>query len=809
MIKLTVNPGKRNPELKPAEYIFAKSVVIIGSGTSHLVDLRIPDDSLQPEHVKIFELEGRFVVLNNANDPFVTLNGSPFWKMDIANGDKLHVANVEIIFDGEVSESPTQVAKDEPIQPKQSVPDLSLPVPYGTALKDAFSIKSEVAQMLQRKIDMKSFSSFGGSRAEGSGFKAPQKNGGDIEDAPKGADSLEEGPHGIIGDEEAGSHAENAFEMDRDVEDMMREVEEMDSLRQDSAVQETGETSEQSKLPSPSEPLPPANASENESVNQGQISSKSSESALGKPLGRESESEEDAPLEDAEQKELSDSHEKAVESLFDLHFQPPVRVPVEKKPPRIGKDDGDRFDSRSRKTQTLFLTKHIAANWKQYAIFFAGLIIILMAIAAAMYLSASEKRGEDELKAAHSVSDIAMALTSSHIQHIKPLNQNWYDPEFLKKNIRAVLASKYSTMCHVDTQGNFNKCPYILRIYTNTDTSRFLLIAQPEPSVMRWLIPKAAIVVDSQTMQLRKLTDLKELNRLINSPHTLDGSNAVEISNLVLKGELISLDDLAEKTHSLEFAPPAELAFLRPGAENLIYNAPRYYKFSEPVLQAAIAFESSIDPEQDVSILMDELQKRAELHDLVFYTSQGLEVSIQAQKALAQYGVESDFLVGYLTLHPKNGLVVSSHLLVADNLAFKDENEKALAALDGNKGLSQGSTTEEALVDRNNLVFMKLRSLAIVRQKVLDVKSHAISALLQEHNQKGLPGFVENFQHLFEEYSALQAEQHANVLLSLDQLYGEYVLDSQQMTHEAFFKHMEEADLDPAIFGEELKTESI
>ena len=83
MIKLTLNP-----DFHPTTSTFSKKVVTIGSSKSHEVDLAIPDDQLQEIHVKILEQEGRFLVVNHANDPFVALNDRPFGKREIKTGDQ-------------------------------------------------------------------------------------------------------------------------------------------------------------------------------------------------------------------------------------------------------------------------------------------------------------------------------------------------------------------------------------------------------------------------------------------------------------------------------------------------------------------------------------------------------------------------------------------------------------------------------------------------------------------------------------------------------------------------------------------------
>lgn len=110
MIKLTLNP-----DFHPTTSTFHKKAVTIGSSKSRDVDLAIPDDQLQDVHVKIVEQEGRFFVINQANDPFVALNDRPFGKKEIKTGDHLSIRDDSILFEGKI-ESLT-----EPVEEKKEI----------------------------------------------------------------------------------------------------------------------------------------------------------------------------------------------------------------------------------------------------------------------------------------------------------------------------------------------------------------------------------------------------------------------------------------------------------------------------------------------------------------------------------------------------------------------------------------------------------------------------------------------------------------------------------------------------------------
>ncbi len=147
-----------------------------------------------------------------------------------------------------------------------------------------------------------------------------------------------------------------------------------------------------------------------------------------------------------------------------------------------------------------------------------------------------------------------MALVHAQLNHLKPHNHNWFDVDFLKNNLKAILPDSSSYASQIDAQGQFNCCPYTLRTYTNCDLSHFLLIAQPGPNLLNWLIPQSLIIVDSSLMELRVLKDAKSLNRLLANSDPLDGMSGKEITSLIKQGSLIRLTTLASESGHLDFA---------------------------------------------------------------------------------------------------------------------------------------------------------------------------------------------------------------------------------------------------------------
>src|SRR5262249_55488559 len=161
-------------------------------------------------------------------------------------------------------------------------------------------------------------------------------------------------------------------------------------------------------------------------------------------------------------------------------------------------------------------------------------------------------------------------------------------------------------------------------------------------------------------MEMRKVNDLKTLNRLLLNPTTLDGTNAHDVSELIKNGKLIPLSVLAAKADRQGFNPPKALGLIRPGAENVIYNAPRYYHFGEDFLTKALMIAESPSNGYEVELLQHEMKDLAKYPNLVLYSSQGMQWAVQAQKALNAFLPNNKMLIAYLKFNSR-GAVSSSH----------------------------------------------------------------------------------------------------------------------------------------------------
>lgn len=409
-------------------------------------------------------------------------------------------------------------------------------------------------------------------------------------------------------------------------------------------------------------------------------------------------------------------------------------------------------------------------------------LLFLTFLGGGIFVWVSDKTAEEESNAARVIADVTMALFHAQVKKIHPQNQNWSDVEFIKNNLTAILPPEYSFLAHFDRQGNFIESPYILRIYTSANLSQFLVIAQPSPSLIHWLIPKASIVIDSHAMEIRKIKDLKILNRLLVNASALDDINAAEISTLVKQGELISLSDLISKNHNPEFSPPKALVLTHPHASNLIYNAPRYYFLGQQLIAQALELIQTNSNGSNVPLFMHELSLLSKFPYLILYSAEGIQYAVKAQQALNVLVPEEKFLFGYLRFDPQ-GNISGAHLLIDDSaseIGFQEPPpgfmlEKSLYNVltryeeknptHSHKHEASGNEqrliveTDPLVVNHEDPIFLHLSGLAIYREHMLQPICDDIMTLLELHTKTLQRDFEKQWAQLQNRYMEKDAEQ--------------------------------------------------
>lgn len=506
MIKITVNPDK-----DPKSYSFSKDSVVIGDGSPESVDICFPSEGLHQTHVRLYQKDGQFFIVNQANDPFVTLNGQPFGKKALQQDDLLEIHHHILRFD-ELS-----VRKEDPHE-ESSFPDVTM-------------------------------------------------------------DTQDENPSVWF---------------------------------------------PQNLAPLNPEPVSTPAQTPKESV--------------------------------------AHAVDPRIEEAYQLNVEEPVKRTVKKEykpvtpPPR--------------------------KRWKMRALKIALVSLLLLTVGSLLmvgeiYLRSKNKSDNEELTAAESLADYSMALIYARVYQPSLQKQNWVEPQFIKNNLIDLLSSKASPCGEIDPQGNFCSTPYFLRFYTNVDFSRFILVAQPIANLSQWLFPKDILLIDSQQMVLRKTEDLRQLNRLLASPNPLDGEKGDEVTKTIQGFSILKLSDLAEGMEKDDFNPPAALKYLSPGAENLVYNAPRYYNLTNAFLKKTKAIIAQPYGTHVAALLQNDLDALSKLPQLVFYTDTSMQDAIKNRKVLRKLALQEPFFTAYLQQKDKRS--ARNARLVLDSKLEETEHETELA----------------------------------------------------------------------------------------------------------------------------------
>ncbi|HEY4831499.1 MAG TPA: FHA domain-containing protein, partial [Waddliaceae bacterium] len=453
-------------------------------------------------------------------------------------------------------------------------------------------------------------------------------------------------------------------------------------------------------------------------------------------------------------------------------------------------------------------------HWKMLVGIAVTCLLLCALAGSGIYFRATGKNSQEEKKIAAGIADIAMAMIYANKYHIAPSKQNWADPDFINANLSRVLSPNLHSQAQIDNQGQFTRHPYILRVYTSSDVSRFLIIAQPAPNFLQWIINKTSIVIDSTTMEIRKVFNIKSLNKLLANSNPLEGKNGVEISRLVQRGTLMSLESLSGNKNLWGFSPPKALSLIRPGSENYLYNAPRYHPFGESVLQRAVELSQNHGNSSDISLLHEEIGTIEGFDDIILYSSQGLQTALEAQQALSTFFPGKKFLVAYLKFG-SNGHVGSSHLLIDDDhrqmsslepkdLLLRNFKEASSPLLDINENKEEISSDKKESnsykqrgedVDIQHPLFLQLQAINVPRQRALKPVADDLFFLLTQHTQEILPDFSQKFGEMLKTFEITDNQQQARMIEDITHQYEEY----SDMPLEEFRKYIRATGLSPFV----------
>lgn len=470
---------------------------------------------------------------------------------------------------------------------------------------------------------------------------------------------------------------------------------------------------------------------------------------------------------------------------------------------------------------------HCAVKLKKSALFkskkfllssILTVFLILILSIGGVYFRINERNRIQELNAAEGVADVAMALTYAKLQRENVQKMNFTDPNFLNRMIQSVVSDQITKPSFIDLHGQLRDSSFIVRIYACSDLNHFLVIAQPEPSLLHWFLQKKAIVIDSSTMELRRTGSLNEINRQLVNLDVYSGSKAEEISAFVNQQELISLSKLAKRGNA-GFDVPAQLAEMQPGSENHVYNAPRYYGLGQEFLEQALHILDHAKNSKEIGVLKKQLDVMKDYPNFVFYTPSGKEKALEGLKAFNTISPFQGFLVGFVELNQK-GQILKTALIDLNEISFDDFiSEQSVAIL--TEAEKQQITANEMVagtsplnVDTNHPLYLKLYSLKTLRQQNLSSKSEEMVKLLLQQDLSPQTNFTQQFQHQLKLYEQVNQEQKQKMLEQLVQLnqkfsflpFAEFLHFVKSVGLESFLEEYKELGVQGEISKEEFDT---
>ncbi len=647
MIKLTFHP-----ETHPISYEFANTPILITKEG----EVYSEPFSAHQDYVRIVENRGKYSIINQANDPFVTLNGLPFGKRSLSHKDRIQIGTISI-----------------QVEEFQNAVGTTPPLPCSSKELPEIKLNEEMNELLEKVLTPTSIDL---SKEDVSKFKLPFATPPLAEKKTSYENSSLSLPLTV----EQENVKKQELQQSKVNKDQLSSFEKLPLSDIESLLRQVANLEAQEKAQKNAKAVPASSSntlsSQETDLQKIELSQKNK---LEDQLEASPTFQADFPI-DSEVGE--DKESQAIKEIAPLPEKNLTKASLKDYYLSEAEEEGEYLLNKKKEEKQSNLPK---LSWKVISAIVVATLFLFSLIIFLVLMNMNGKNNEEEIKAAAGLADVAMALANAQIRHSNPPNQNWSDPEFLKNNLLSSLAIEYMSIGTLNAHGQLNNSPYMIRIYTSKELAQFLIIAHPTPSLMQWFSPRASFIVDSKQMEMRKIDDLKALNRLLLDPNTLDKKIASEVSGLVKQGELVLLTSLAEKLEKQGFEPPKLLAQLRPGAENLIYNAPRYYHFGESFLKkiSLLASQDS-EEEHEREWLKQEIYAFNKYPNLVLYTGEGIQWASQAQQFLSEVAPQNKFLVAYIKFNSK-GTLSSSHLLVDSGLQNKELSTNLIAKNESNK----------------------------------------------------------------------------------------------------------------------------
>lgn len=450
--------------------------------------------------------------------------------------------------------------------------------------------------------------------------------------------------------------------------------------------------------------------------------------------------------------------------------------------------------------------------------------ILLMATAALLLIVSSAMisvfilRGQNtqkELVAARGVCDISVALIHARANGSIPYNNDPMDPDFLEENLISVLTPQYRLLSHVHTENaTLSEDSYKLHILARTDLSKFIVIALPLPGPRQTLAPLPSIILYSDEMTVTRSFHTKHWQTFIDSTHSLGEVPTENLKALMRGSENIRLSTLDDQKKTLGFTLPSELGHLLEEATTKVYNAPRYFSLTEPLVELIPSAVQGTLTTREKTAFRQAFQHLTTLPFLIMYSSkEGVE---RAKHALDTGILSRNPVLGMVHVDPHSELITSTEIFLDEDsdaighyIEAQHELQQALPSLTTlNVEDNSDVIRELTVIDHNHPLLITLSDEANHRQEALTNVAKRIDLLLEEHNRRQVPDLSEKLKRLSGEYVRLSEEYEHKIATVLRRYYLEHVGEGKVYTLNTFLAAVKAADLE-SLLPESIQTEAI
>ncbi len=798
MIKLTITPNTA-----PTEQSFSQDEIIIGFGEGEF-HITLEEEGLQGPCVQIAADDGKATVDNLNPEIPSTVNGKPFDMQALDPGDILILGSTEIRFDGielsQETETPAETksaqdddeeteapAETEPTQDESEKEEADNQENNNGSDQEAEDLLAEIDDILDPV-----------SSDEGIAISEDDLDAGDLD--------ILNSLFKEVAEDENTSSEEDDFDLESFIQQAeMIDVEPEPDTIEDSQAEEEPQAEEEATT-LPIEETPAADAIREDGTMSDEfvfadpfydkqyaeklvspshfsfqdfIQSQGASSTLS--LKSESaEQEKDALFDDeTEEYEITEDERLVFGGIdFDIEFGEDGSI--------IEQFVEQDLTGPKKTSRTKVIIKRLA--------FIAAASIICIGTLAYFVLShMSNEFLLLEYKVGQGIADLGMAMIHTQVTQNTDRPTQRISPNSVASHLDAVLASPYREKCVVNITGTFSFKGYTLDIYTSKNLDNFVVIAEPVPSLWDLVLPKSVMIVDGEHFQVRRVKVPLPWSDLFANTKSLDEINPFSLSQLISQASVIPLEALNLAEPHNGFTVPKDLTDVAPGANNYIYSAPRYYKFSEFSLDLARQFkdnihnaQADIDIEEQRFYLQRTMEKMYPYSNIILYSSKGKLSSLTAEYGTRAALPTTSLLFAYIKFEPTTKLIESAHLLTSKEFTqYIETNKLPKPVVEGESkservyfsGLQKitesGLDKDSHLSTLSKKIITKVKKLTKNRNTDLQEISTELHTLIKAEKSMPPEEFKQRKKELTDKYDAIQSIHKKLITNGLDLLYAE------------------------------------